>query len=349
MPSYALQPRALTVGSGSSAVTATRWGIAGTGGIATAFLDDLVHVPTAEVVAIGSRTRERAREFAEPRGAAALTYGELVAADLDALYVATPHPQHRDLVLAAIGNGIPVLVEKAFTATLPGAHDVVEAARQAGVFCMEAMWTRMQPAVLLARELVAGGEIGDVTSVHADFGAYRVYDPTHRLFAPELGGGAVLDLGVYVISIAQHFLGTPDGVTATGTLYPNGTDASASLLLTYDDGRGATLITTLQAATGGRATVTGTRGSIELSPPFHHPTRLVVRRLGEEAQQIDAPAVGRGYAHQIVHVQECLAAGLTESPLMPLQDTLDVQWVMQQTLEQIGVSPQEGTVDLTTG
>lgn len=324
----------------------TRWGVAGTGGMAAAFLDDFAHVPGAELVAVGSRTLERAREFAAERGGVAMTYADVVAADLDVLYIATPHPQHHDLALAAIAHGTPVLVEKAFTATLEGAQRVVATARETGVFCMEAMWTRTQPALHRARELVAAGEIGEVTSVHADLGAYRPYDPAHRLFAPELGGGAVLDLGVYVISIAQHFLGTPSGVAATGTLFPNGTDAGASMLMTYDDGRGASLSTSLQAATGVRATILGTRGSIELGPHFHHPTRLVVRRQGDAAEEIDAPALGRGYSHQIEHVAQCLADGLTESPLVPLEDTLGVQWVMQEVLEQLGVTPAEGHVDV---
>lgn len=325
----------------------TRWGVAGTGKMAAAFLDDFVHVPGAELVAVGSRTLDRAQAFAAERGGVAMTYADVVGADLDVLYIATPHPQHRDLALAAIAHGTPVLVEKAFTATLAGAREVVAAARESGVFCMEAMWTRMQPAVLKARELVAADEIGEVVSVHADFGAYRTYDPTDRLFAPELGGGAVLDLGVYAISMAQHFLGTPDHVTSVGTLFPNGTDAGASMLMTYGDGRGATLSTTLRAATGVRATILGTRGSIELGPQFHHPTQLVVRREGEPAQEIDAPALGSGYSHQIDHVGRCLAEGLTESPLVPLEDTLTVQWVMQEVLEQIGVTPAEGAVDLS--
>lgn len=332
----------MTTGTGPR----TRWGVAGTGRMAGAFLDDFVHVPGAELVAVGSRTLDRAEAFAAERGGVAMTYADVVRADLDVLYIATPHPQHRDLALAAIAHGIPVLVEKSFTATLAGAREVVAAARESGVFCMEAMWTRMQPAVLEARELVAAGEIGEVTSVHADFGIHRAYDPTHRLFAPELGGGAVLDLGVYVISIAQHFLGTPDGVTATGSLFPNGTDASASMLLTYADGRGASLSTSLQAATGVRATILGTRGSIELCPEFHHATALVLRREGEPAQEIAAPALGTGYSHQVAHVAQCLAEGRTESPLVPLDDTIVVQGVLQEVLEQIGVTPAEGTVDL---
>ena len=325
----------------------TRWGIAGTGSMAEVFLGDFAHVPDAEAVAIGSRTAERARVFADEQGVAgAFTYRDLVSADIDVLYIATPHPQHHDLALAAIEAGVPVLVEKSFTATLEGARRVVDAARRADVFCMEAMWTRVQPAVLRAKELVAAGEIGEPVSVQAALGAFREYAPSSRLFDPALGGGAILDLGVYVVSIAQHFLGTPDRVAASGTLYPNGTDATATIMLTHDDGRAASVFCALASDTPGRAVVAGTGGSIELEPRFHHPTRLVVRRNGQPGEEtIDVPRLGRGYSHQIAHVGECLAAGLTESPVMPLQDTLDVQWAMEEALGQLGgVMPTEGTV-----
>ncbi|HSU02648.1 MAG TPA: Gfo/Idh/MocA family oxidoreductase [Nocardioides sp.] len=327
----------------------TRWGIAGTGGMAQAFISDFAYVPDAEVVAIGSRTAERAAAFADRHDvAAALTYADVLTADIDVLYIATPHPQHHDLALAAVRAGVPVLVEKSFTATLAGARRVVDAAREAEVFCMEAMWTRVQPAVLRAREMVAAGEIGDLLWVEADFGAYRAYDPTSRLFDPALGGGAVLDLGVYVVSLAQHFLGTPDRVAATGTLFPNGTDASAVIMMSHDDGRAAAVTCSLSSSTPQRAVLAGTGGSIEIEPPFYHPTRLVVRRNGSPAvETIDLPATGRGYAHQIAHVGECLAAGLTESPVVPLADTLDVQWVMEEALSQLGVvAPAEGVVEL---
>jgi predicted dehydrogenase len=323
-----------------------RWGVAGTGGMARAFVDDLRHVPDARLVAVGSRERERAAAFAAPYDAVGVTHGELVAAELDVLYVATPHAQHRDIALAAIAHGTPVLVEKAFTATLAAAGEVVAAAREAGVFCMEAMWTRLQPAVLRARELVDAGEIGDVVAVHADLGAFRPYDPDHRLFSTRLGGGSVLDLGVYVISIAQHFLGEPERVTASGTLFPNGADASATISLGWADGRGATLVTSLVSPTACRAVVLGTRGSIELGPEFHHPRGLVVRRAGQQPEELHLPPLGSGYSHEAQHVHECLVAGLTESPVVPLVDTLAVQRVMQEVLEQVGAPPREGTVDL---
>jgi len=323
---------------------AVRWGVAGTGGMADAFIADLALVPDAELVAVGSRTGERATSYAARHGVSGLTYGELVEADLDVLYVATPHPQHHALALAAIEAGTPVLVEKAFTATLAGAQEVVAAARARQVFCMEAMWTRFQPAVVRTRELVAAGEIGDLLMVQADLGAYREFDGTSRLFDPALGGGAVLDLGVYVVSIAQHFLGTPDLVAATGTRFDNGADAGAAIHLGYDDGRAASLVCSLGSATACRAVVMGTGGSIEIGPGFHHPSRIVVRRNGWEPEAIDLPATGRGYTHEVDEVHRCLAAGLTESDVMPLDDTLGVQWVMEEALTALGVTPTEGTV-----
>ena len=329
----------------------TRWGIAATGGIAAAFSEDLAHVPGAEIAFVGSRSRESAAAFAGRFGAPASgTYADLIQAgrdgEVDVIYVATPHPHHHDLAIAAIEGGTPLLVEKAFTATLAGAQEVVDAARAAQVFCMEAMWTRFQPAVAHARELVAAGEIGDLLLVHADFSSQRDFDPSSRLFDLALGGGAVLDLGVYPISLAQHFLGRPDTVTVTGTTYPNGADRSAAIHLAYDDGRAASLATSLAAQTPGRAILVGTAGSIELEPPFHHPRRVVVRRPGQEPETVDRPATGRGYAHQAVEVQECLAAGRTESAVMPLADTLDVQWVLEESLRQLGVQMAEARVDL---
>jgi predicted dehydrogenase len=304
--------------------------------MAELFVGDFAHVEGAEVVAIGSRAPDRAREFAARHGIAeGCAYDGLLTADLDVVYIATPHPQHHALAIAALRAGKPVVVEKAFTTSLADTRQIVDLAAASGLFCMEAMWTRFQPAVVEAKRLVDDGAIGDVIAVQADLGAYRAYDPSSRLFAPELGGGATLDLGVYVISLAQHFLGTPDSVRATGTRYPNGVDASAVIHLSYADGRAASLACALTTESPGRAVVWGTGGAIEIPPRFHHPTQLVVRRNGTGAQTLDLPVKGRGYAHEIDEVNRCLAAGLTESPTMPLADTVGVQWVMEETLAQI--------------
>lgn len=320
-----------------------RWGIAGTGRMAAGFVEDLTRVRGVEVVAVGSRREDTAQAFADRHAIdGARTYRGLVDdPDVDVVYVATPHPHHHALAIASIEAGKAVLVEKAFTSTLAGTQEVVDLAREKQVFCMEAMWTRFLPAVRRARELVDAGEVGEVRMVQADLGAYRSYDPTSRLFARELGGGATLDLGVYPISLAQYFLGDPDRVHAAGTTYLNGADASVSILLGYDDGRSASLVSSLESESGGRAVVFGTGGSIELAPRFHHPRTIVVRRNDGSVEEITLEPVGRGYTHEIDEVNRCLTEGLLESDVMPLRDTLAVQRVLQETLEQIGITPHE--------
>jgi len=318
-----------------------RWGVVGPGRIAEKVVEDFAVVEGARAVAVASRSADRARDFADRHGIerAHGSYAEVLAdPDVDALYVATPHPQHHAIALGAIAAGKALLVEKAFTATVAGAREVVDAARAADVFVMEAMWTRFQPAVVRLRELVADGAIGEVRSVQADLGVQREFDPADRLFAKELGGGALLDLGVYVVSFAQMLLGDPDTVTATGSLFDNGVDAEASLLLGYADGRSATLMTSLHNGLPGQARVFGTAGWIDVLPRFHHPATIVLHRVGAAAEEITLPALGAGYAHELIEVTECLRAGRTESAVMPLADTLAVQDVLEQAAGQLGVT-----------
>lgn len=319
----------------------TRWGIASTGRMADVFAADFASARDAELVAVGSRDGERASAFARQHGIprAHGSYRDLLAdPDVDVVYIATPHPQHHRLALAGIAAGKPLLVEKAFTVTFEGAQQVVDAARAAEVFVMEAMWTRFQPAVTRAQELIDDGAIGELRSVQADLGAHRPFDATDRLFSPELGGGATLDLGVYVLNIAQQFLGTPSTVHAAGSTYPNGVDATVSYLLGYEDGRSASLVASLESQTAGRSVLMGTEGHIELEPRFHHPASLVLRRHGADPEPMSLPPRGKGYGHEIDEVNQCLALGLTESPTMPLADTLAVQAIMQASLDQLGIT-----------
>ncbi|PWW21524.1 putative dehydrogenase [Geodermatophilus normandii] len=321
-----------------------RWGIVGPGRIAQSVIGDFAHVEGARPVAVASRSADRARAFAQQHGLerAYGSYAEVLAdPDVDVLYLATPHPQHHAVALAAIEAGKALLVEKAFTATTAGAQEVVTAAREAGVFVMEAMWTRFQPAVVALRDLVADGAIGEVRSVQADLGVDRVYDPDDRLFALELGGGALLDLGVYVVSFAQMLLGTPDTVTAAGSTYPTGADAEAAVLLGWEDGRSATLTTSLRYPTPGQARVFGTGGWIDVLPRFHHPATIVLHRSGAEPEEITRPAAGVGYSHELAEVTRCLQEGRTESAVMPLADTLAVQDVLGQAAAQLGVHHRE--------
>jgi predicted dehydrogenase len=202
---------------------------------------------------------------------------------------------------------------------------------------MEAMWTRFQPAVVRLRELIAEGAIGEVRSVQADLGVQREFDPHDRLFSLELGGGALLDLGVYVVSFAQMLLGTPDTVTAVGSTFPTGVDAEATLLLGYQDGRSAALTTSLRNALPGEARVVGTGGWIDVLPRFHHPQTIVLHRGDGQPETIVRSQLGGGYAHELIEVNACLRAGRTESSVMPLADTLAVQEVLQQAADQLGV------------
>jgi predicted dehydrogenase len=189
-----------------------------------------------------------------------------------------------------------------------------------------------------ARELLADGAIGEIVSIQADLGIVRDFDPSDRLFAPELGGGALLDLGVYTVSFAQMLLGAPQTVFAVGAHEPNGVEASATLLLGFEHGHSATLTTSLHAPLPGAARILGSRGWLELPPRFHHATQLVLHRDGHEPETLTLPHLGEGYAHELIEVTECVRAGRAESSAMPLDDTLAVMAALEQAGAQLGVT-----------
>lgn len=319
-----------------------RWGIIGPGRIAAAVADDLASKDAHVIGAVGSRDRSRAEEFARVHAPGATAYGsydELLAdPSLDAVYAATPHSQHAAHALAAISAGKPVLVEKAFTATYASAERVVAAAREAGVFAMEAMWTRFLPPITAMAGLIADGAIGEVRAVQADLGTRREVVASDRTFSLALGGGTLLDLGVYTVSFAQSVLGEPLGVTAVGSLLSTGVDGESALLVDFGDGRSAVMQTSFRAPSPGFARVFGTDGWIDVPPRFHHPDRIVLHRHGHEPEEIFARSDGPGYSYEFDEVARCLAAGATESPVMPLADTLAVMRVLSAAAEQLGVA-----------
>jgi predicted dehydrogenase len=324
-----------------------RWGIVGPGRIASLVIKDFPYVAGAEAVAVASRSIDRAQTFATEHGLTRAygSYAEIMADDgVDVIYIATPHPQHHAIALAAIAAGKAALVEKTFAATVAGAEEVIAAARQRQVFVMEAMWTRFQPAIVAARALIDDGAIGEVRQLQADLGVDRPYNPADRLFDPAQGGGAMLDLGVYVVSFAQYFLGTPDRVEVSGSLAPTGVDAEAGLLLGYDDGRVATLLISLKHHTPGAARIQGTKGWIEVPPRFHHPHRILLHRRGQEPEMISRPPLGAGYSHELLEVTERVRAGRIESAIMPLQDTLAVQRILNEACEKLGVHHSEDSL-----
>jgi predicted dehydrogenase len=326
-----------------------RWGVVGPGRIAAKVVADFVHVPGAEVVAVASRSAERAEAFADAHGIGRYhaSYRAMVEDDsVDVLYISTPHPQHRAVALAALKAGKAVLVEKAFTVTPAATREIAAAAADAGIFAMEAMWTRFQPAVVRMRELIAEGAIGDVRGVQGELGVNAPTDPLDRYYNAAIGGGALFDLTVYPISFAQMVLGTPDTVAAHGTLDAAGVDIEEAVLLGWADGRTASLFCSLRCATPGQMRVYGTDGWIDLLPRFHHPDTFVLHRSGRSPQEVTLPHTGGGYAHELREVTDCILAGRRESAVMPLADTIAVQDVMAEVADRLGMRPQEGPAEL---
>jgi predicted dehydrogenase len=317
-----------------------RWGVLGAGGIAAKFADDLSASGSSATVAVAARDGARAAEFAARHGITRSygSYRELVAdPDVDVIYVATTHAQHHEHALLALRAGKPVLVEKAFTLNAPQAREVVAEARARELFCMEAMWMRLHPLVGQAVQLVRSGEIGDVVGVRADLSKKFDYDPKGRLFDLDAGGGALLDLGVYPLTLAWLFLGRPDTLQATGSVGRTGTDLTAALQLGYHDGRVGQVYCSADSDSPYAALVTGTEGWVRFEGRMHHPTALTVQ-VGADERVVAGPAVdGNGFAYEIAEVERCLREGLTESPLVPLDATVAILDVLDDARRQLGV------------
>lgn len=324
---------------------AVRWGILGAGGIASVFTEAVVRHTLSAVVAVGSRAQGRADEFAARHGIVTAhgSYEALVADPaVEVVYVASPHSEHLEHALLAIAAGKHVLVEKAFTVNAAEAEQVFEAARAAGVFVMEAMWTRFLPHVVVMRDVLARGEIGDLVGVIADHGQNMGHHPvTHRLHDRTLAGGALLDLGVYPVSFSHDLFGTPDRVSAIGALTATGVDGQVSMALGFGAMQ-ASLHTTLEANTATTAVVFGTHGRIDVEGRFYAPTRFAVVRDDGTRWTYDGIVEG-GMQYEAAEVARCVAAGRTESPLMTWQGTLEVMRTMDEVRRQIGLTyPAEG-------
>jgi len=314
-----------------------RWGILGTGGIAGAFVTDLRLTDSGVAVAAGSRSRASADRFADKFGITRRhgSYESLVAdPDVDVIYVATPHPMHRDNAILALEAGKHVLVEKPFTMTAAEAREVVTAARARGLFAMEAMWTRFLPDTAVIRDWQGSGVLGDVVTVTADHGQWFAEDAGSRLFAPELGGGALLDLGVYPVSFASMVLGPPGRIVSMSDPAFTGVDAQTSMLFGYDSGAQAVLTCTLRAKSPTRAAIVGVNARIEVEGDFYAPaTVTLIPRKGDPVR-VEARHEGRGLRHQADEVARRLAAGEAESPLMPLDETVSIMETMDTVLAQ---------------
>ena len=325
-----------------------RWGILGTGGIARSFADDLRLTDSGVVVAVGSRSHASADRFADEFGIENRhgSYESLVAdPEVDVIYVATPHPMHHDNAILALRAGKHVLVEKPFTMNAAQARAVIQVARERGLFAMEAMWTRFLPHVAVIRDWLARGLLGDVVTVTADHGQWFAEDAGFRLFAPELGGGALLDLGVYPVSFASRVLGAPSRVVSMSDPAFTGVDAQTSMLFGYDSGAQAVLTCTLRAKSPTRAAIVGTDARIEVEGDFYAPAAVTLRPRKGDPIRVESVHEGRGLRHQADEVARRLAAGDLESPLMPLDETISIMQTMDQVLAQAQAAPADAAAN----
>ena len=317
-----------------------RWGIMGTGRIAGDFATGLAELPDAILSAVGSRTAESAARFADrfgvPRRHA--SYEALIAdPEIDVVYVGVPHPLHHPLTRACLEAGKPVLVEKPFTINAAEAAELIELARARRLFLMEAMWTRFLPLMERFRALVAAGAIGEPRLLLADFGFRHGGGPQHRLFDLALGGGALLDVGVYLVSLASWLFGAPDRLAGLSHLGPTGADEQSAVVLGFPAGQLAQLTAAVRTDTPQEVTLAGTEGTIRIHPLWWKPTRLTLSRPGQAEETIELPFQGIGYNYEAAEVARCLRAGLLESPIMPLAETLAIMRTLDALRAQWGV------------
>jgi len=318
-----------------------RWGILGPGNIARSFATALREGTRAEVVAVGSRSAERARDFADEFGVPAAygSYEELVAdPDVDVVYVASPHSEHRDHALLVLEAGKAVLVEKAFTRNAAEAREVLDAATERGLFAMEAMWSRFLPHMDVVRQAVESGLLGDVLTVMADHGQLLHPDGPERLSSPHLAGGSLLDLGVYPLSFTSMVLGPFTSVTAVGHLTDQGVDAQLGVTVTGAAGPLGLIGSSMVTKTPTTASVAGTSARLEIEGDFYgpQPVRLLTPG-GEELDRYEPEVREHGFRFEAAEVARCLHDGALESPLMPHAETLRVMEAMDEVRRQVGV------------
>jgi len=327
-----------------------RWGILGPGGIAHKFADALKAIPDAEIVAVGSRDLQRANTFADTFNVLYRygSYSELANnPEVDVVYVATPHPFHKACAMLCLAAGKAVLCEKPFTVDADQAEALIACAREHKQFLMEAMWTRFIPVMVKVREWLADGVIGEPRMLTADFGnqvALTAENMKGRLFALELAGGAMLDIGVYNVSLASMVFGMPTQITSLAHIGETGVDEQAAVLLGYDAGQIASLSCAITTRTSQDARIFGTKGAIHI-PNFSRATSATLEVLGKEPLQIEIPFTDNGFEYQVLEVINCLRAGKLESDVMPLDESLSIIKTMDTVREQWGLKyPTFGSV-----
>jgi predicted dehydrogenase len=304
-----------------------RWGILGTGVIARKFAEGLLGLPDAKLAAVGSREQVKADAFAAdlivPKRYG--SYERLVEdPEIDAVYIATPHTLHKDNAILCLAAGKPVLVEKPFTINAGQAEAVINIARAKKILTMEAMWTRFLPLMVRLRQMLADGAVGDVRLLSADFGFRAETNLSSRLFNPALGGGALLDVGVYPISLASMIFGPPLQVSGMARIGETGVDEQSAYILGHQRGQLAILYAAVRTNTFQEAEIMGTTGRIKIHTPWWRPTTMTWMKDDLKNDFIEAPITGNGYQYEAAEFMHCLRMHKTECPTMPLNETLSI-------------------------
>ncbi|MCY3551703.1 MAG: Gfo/Idh/MocA family oxidoreductase [Candidatus Poribacteria bacterium] len=320
-----------------------RWGILGPGGIAHKFATGLKVVPDAEIIAVGSRDSQRANTFADtfdiPHRHG--SYIELVNdPEVDVIYVATPHPFHKECAMLCLEAGKAVLCEKPLTVDAEQAQEMIACARERKQFLMEAMWTRFLPVIVKVREWLAEGAIGEPRLLTADHGSRKTLSTEileGRLFNPKLGGGGLLDVGVYTVALAYMVFGAPSKITSLAHIGATNVDEQASILLGYDAGQIANLFCAIRTETSKKARIIGTEGSIHI-PEFWQATSATLIRTGKDPVHIEMPFIENGFENQVIEVINCIRRGKLESRVMPLDESLSIIKTMDTVREQWGLA-----------
>jgi len=310
------------------------WGILGPGKIAEKFAQGLKFVPNAKLLAVGSRSAENANEFAKKHGVsrAYSSYEKLVTdPEIDVVYIATPHIFHCEHSLLCLENEKAVLCEKPFAMNEKEVNSMISKAHEKNVFLMEALWTRFLPTILKTLEIIKDGTIGDVIHIKSDFGFKPPFDPMSRLFNRDLGGGSLLDIGIYPVFIALLLLGEPYEIKASAFLGKTGVDENLSIIFNYKNGQFATLFSTLLAETSVETDICGTKGRIRINRMWHIPTTISLTLNNGTSETIEFDCKGNGYEFEAIEVTNCLIHGLKQSPSM----THDFSLKLIKTLDKI--------------
>lgn len=318
-----------------------KWGILGTGRIAGKFAAALNYLDGADLYGIASRSAEKAEAFCREHSVTkSYPDYESLAADpeIDVVYIATPHSLHKENSLMCLEHGNAVLCEKPFAINAMEAAAVIDYARERQLFLMEAMWTRFIPAAIKLKELVADKVIGDIQYLFAGGAIIPDFEPDFYVFRKELGGGVLLDAGVYLVSLASWLLGYPDKIQSVGKLGRRGVDDHDALLLEYDSGAIASLYVSMRTRSRPDITVLGSKGKIHVYPPLFCPSKITLSLFDDDEEtEIDLPFDSNGYQFEAMEVHRCLSEGKTESDVMPLDETLAIMRMMDEIRGQFGL------------